>query len=61
MKTTIRERLELLLNQYKFEKRQCRDRMHQESLKANWSEAERFDNKAKAYGWFITDLTELLR
>jgi len=61
MKTTIRERLELLLNQYKFEKGQCQDRMHEESLKGNWSEAERFDNKAKAYGWFIDDLRELIQ
>ena len=61
MKTTIRERLELLLNQYKFEKGQAQDRMHESSLKGNWDEARQYDEKAKAYTWFISDLKELLK
>ena len=61
MKETLRNKLEILLSQYQFEKGQAQDRMHESSLKGNWDEARQYDEKAKAYTWFISDLKEALK
>lgn len=61
MKTTLREKLEILLSQYQFEKEQAQNRMHENSLKGNWDEARNCNEKAKYYTLFINDLKELLK
>ena len=60
MEGLLREKLEILLSQYKFEKGQAQNRMHDSSLKGNWDEARTYDEKAKAYTWVMSDLRELL-
>jgi hypothetical protein len=61
MKETLRTQLEALLNKYQSEKRVAQNRMHDSSIKGNWDEARQYDEKSKAYTWFISDLKKALK